>query len=42
MMDNISNITSFSEDEQRDWKNIKETYHNGIEKFYKISFNICV
>jgi ribosomal protein S18 acetylase RimI-like enzyme len=29
-------VTLFPEDEQRDWKNIKETYHNGIERFYKI------
>lgn len=30
-------ITLFPEEEQRSWKKIKQTYENGIEKFYKIT-----
>ena len=30
-------ITLFPEDEQRSWKKIKNTYENGVEKFYKIT-----
>lgn len=29
----------FPEEEQRDWEKIKNTYEEGIEKFYKITIN---
>lgn len=32
-------ITLFPEEEQRSWKKIRQTYENGIEKFYKITLN---
>lgn len=32
-------ITLFPEEEQRSWKKIKQTYQNGIEKFFEITLN---
>jgi len=32
-------IKLFPEEEQRSWKKIRQTYENGIEKFYKITLD---